>query len=626
MKNLEERQHIIIGLFILMGLVLILKMAQLQLFSSKYKEQAQRTALDKNKIYPSRGLMYDRNGQLLVTNNTIYDLNVVYNAIDPEMDTTLLCDLLEIDKETFLKKINKNFKSRRFSKSVPFSFMSRIKPEIYSRLQEHLFMFPGFYPIIRNIRGYPHENAAHVLGYLGEVDQKAIDKSDGKYSPGDYIGISGLERTYESILKGDPGITYILKDYLGREVGVFDDGSLDSSAVSGVDITTTLDLDLQKFGESLMANKRGSIVAIEPSTGEILSLISAPSYDPNILNLDRDRGDAWKALLGDTLNRPSIDRSVMSKYPPGSIFKPIFSLLAMQAGILDPDRTIYCNGEYEAGKKGYVQGCHQHPTPYNVGIAIEHSCNTYYYQIMREYLEQYGYNRPGMAMDTLANYLNEFGLGRRLGIDYIHENKGFIPNSSFYDKLYNYVHNGWKSTYVLSLGIGQGELELTTLQMANLAAILANRGAYIPPHLVKSFSNGMELSDKYSSPKRMRIDAQHYEPVIEGMARVTRNGSINHVFVPELQICGKTGTSQNPHGKDHSVFYAFAPRDNPKIAIAVYVENAGFGATIAAPIAGLMIEKYLTREIGARREWLVNRMQGIDMLEKSQIDRLALNQ
>lgn len=625
MKRLEQRQHIIIGLFVLSGIILLGKMAQLQLFSKTYKEQAQRTALDKNKIYPSRGLIYDRNGELLVTNNTIYDLNVIYNALDPNMDTVLLCQLLEISKEEFERRINKNWSSPRYSKSVPFTFMSRIKPEIYSKLQEFLFRFPGFYPIIRNIRGYPHNSAAHVLGYLGEVDQSIIDKSDGEYAAGDYIGISGLERTYEPLLKGRPGVSYILKDYLGREVGAFDNGSLDSSAASGVDIMTTLDLDLQQFGESLMKNKRGAIVAIEPSSGEILSLISAPSYDPNILNLDRNRGEAWKALLSDTLNRPSIDRSVMSKYPPGSIFKPIFSLIAMQAGILDADRTIYCTGEYEAGKKGYVQGCHTHPTPYNVGIAIEHSCNTYFYQIMREYLEQYGYNRPGKAMDTLASHLQSFGLGRRLGLDYIHENKGFIPSSSFYDNLYNYVVNGWKSTYVLSLGIGQGELELTTVQMANLACILANRGYYIPPHLVKAFSDERAIEEKYTQQNWMRIDTQHYAPVIEGMARVTRSGTAKNIFIPQLQICGKTGTSQNPHGKDHSVFYAFAPKDNPKIAIAVYVENAGFGATIAAPIASLMIEKYLTGDVEERRQWLINNLKKLDMLEYPKEDRLAMN-
>lgn len=614
MTERGSKASVITALFVLVGIILLAKMAQLQLFSTKYRDQAQRTALSKKKIYPARGLIYDRNGNLLVVNNTIYDLEVIYNNLDPDMDTALFCDLLDIDVLDFEARVAKDWRSPRYSKSVAFTFMSRIKPDIYSQLQEHLFRFPGFYTVTRNIRGYPHQSAAHVLGYLGEVDQEVIDESGGVYKPGDYIGVSGLERTYEAMLRGSPGVTYILKDNIGREVGVFDDGSLDSAAISGVDITTSLDLGLQQYGEQLMQGKRGSVVAIEPATGEILSMISAPSYDPNILNLDRNRGQAYKDLLNDTINRPSIDRSVMATYPPGSIFKPIFSMVALQSGITQADRTIYCTGEYEAGKKGYVQGCHAHPTPYNVEIAIEHSCNTYYYQLMREYLEQYGYNRPGMALDTLSSYLRDFGMGRRLGIDYIYENDGNIPTSGYYDDLYDYVVNGWKSTYVLSLGIGQGELQLTTLQMANLAAIIANRGWYITPHLAKAFSNGATLGPQYKEPRYMRIDKGHYEPVIDGMERVMRTGTARDMYVEGLDICGKTGTSQNPHGRDHSVFFAFAPKDNPQIAIAVYVENAGFGADMAAPIASLMIEQYLKGGVDPRRQRLEDYLRQVDLL------------
>lgn len=614
MAEKHKRDKVVILLFIVAGLVLLTKMAQLQLFSTKYKNQAQRTALSKKKVYPARGLIYDRHGNLLVTNNTIYDLEVVYNNLDPSMDTSLFCELLEIDRADFERRLSKNWKSARYSKSVAFTFMSRIKPAVYSRLQEYLFLFPGFYTITRNIRGYPHQNAAHVLGYLGEVDQAIIDEAESDYSAGDYIGVSGIERTYEPILKGRPGVTYVLKDNIGREVGVFDEGALDSAATSGVDITMGLDLELQQYGELLLKGKRGSIVAIEPKTGEILSMMSAPSYDPNVLNLDRDRGDAFQALLQDTVHRPSIDRSVMAKYPPGSIFKTVFSLIALQSGITNPDRTIYCNGEYEAGNKGYVQGCHEHPTPYNMSIAIEHSCNTYYYQLMREYLEQYGYKRPGMALDSLVSMLQTFGMGRRLGVDCSHESRGFLPSAAFYDDLYDYVVNGWKSTYVLSLGIGQGEFQLTTLQMANLAAAIGNRGWYITPHLAKSFSNGDRIPERYRSKDYMPIDREHYEPVIEGMERVITRGTATNAFVPGLDICGKTGTSQNPHGRDHSVFFAFAPKDNPQIAIAVYVENAGFGSEVAAPIASLMIEKYLTDTISPRRQWLQDRIASIDIL------------
>lgn len=614
MSESKSKSTLVIALFSACALLLVVKMAQLQLFSNKYKKEAQSTALYKKKVYPARGLVYDRYGRLLVINNTIYDLEVIYHNLDPEMDTALLCRLLDISVEDFVKRMDKPWKSRRYSKAVPFMFMSRIRPEIYSRFQEHLFKFPGFYTSARNIRGYPHSNAAHVLGYLGEVSQSILDEGDGTYAAGDYIGVSGLERTYEDMLKGEPGITYLLKDNLGREVGGFDGGSLDSAAVSGVDITTGIDLGLQQYGEQLMSGKRGSVVAIEPSSGEILTMVSAPTYDPNMLNLDQDRGSAFTALLNDTINRPSIDRSVMAKYPPGSIFKPIFSLIALQSGVTDADRSIYCSGEYEASQKGYVQGCHDHPTPYNISVAIEHSCNTYYYQVMREYLEQYGYNRPGMALDTLVGYLNDFGLGHKLGIDYVHENSGYLPSSQFYDDLYDYVVNGWKSTYVLSLGIGQGELQLTTLQMANLAVILANRGFYKVPHIAKSFSDGSAIDAQYTRRINMRIDAKHYEPVIAGMEKVVRTGTAQNAYVEGLNICGKTGTSQNPHGKDHSVFFAFAPKDDPKIAIAVYVENAGFGAEFAAPIASLMIERYLTGGIGTRRKWLEDRLVGINMV------------
>jgi penicillin-binding protein 2 len=614
MTERSSKASVVIALFVVVGVALLVKMAQLQLFSTKYRDQAQRTALSKKKIYPARGLIYDRNGDLLVVNNTIYDLEVIYNNLDPGMDTALFCDLLDIDIAEFEDKIERDWRSPRYSRSVAYTFMSRIKPDIYSKLQEHLFRFPGFYTVTRNIRGYPHQSAAHVLGYLGEVNQAVIDNSQGVYKPGDYIGVSGLERTYESMLRGSPGINYVLKDNIGREVGTFDEGSLDSAAISGVDITTALDLDLQQYGELLMQGKRGSIVAIEPATGEILSMISAPSYDPNILNLDRDRGQAFQDLLNDTINRPSIDRSVMAAYPPGSIFKSIFSMVALQSGITQADRTIYCTGEYEAGKKGYVQGCHAHPTPYNVEIAIEHSCNTYYYQLMREYLEQYGYNRPGMALDTLSSYLEDFGMGRKLGIDYIYESAGNIPTSDYYDDLYDYVVNGWKSTYVLSLGIGQGELQLTTLQMANLAAIIANRGWYITPHLAKAFSNGATLPSPYREPNHMRIDKAYYEPVVRGMERVMRTGTARDMYVDGLDICGKTGTSQNPHGRDHSVFFAFAPKDDPQIAIAVYVENAGFGADMAAPIASLMIEQYLNGSVDPRRQRLEDYLQQVDLL------------
>ncbi len=592
-----------------------MKTAQLQIFDSKYKEQARRTTLDKSIKYPARGLIFDRNEKLLVSNSTIYDIEVIYNNVPKEIDTAEICNLLGITKDRFLKNINKNWKNPQYHKAIPFTFLSKVKPEQYSVFQEHLHKYPGFYPVERNIRSYPHRNMAHALGFLGEVNKEDIAEGGNQYSNGDYIGRSGLERTYEYALKGKKGVGYVLKDNLGRNVESFDNGSLDSSAISGSDIISTLDLDLQSYGEELMKNKKGSIVAIEPSTGEVLAMMSSPTYDPNLLNLDRNRGVSYDSLNLDTLSRPLFDRSVMAKYPPGSIFKTIFSLIAMQKGILEPNRTIYCDGVYEVDSKGiYKQKCHHHPTPYNVTIALQHSCNSYYYQTLREFIDSYGYTTPGLGLDTLISYLNDFGLGNKLGIDYHTEGKGFLPNSEVYDRMYSYVYNGWRSTYILSLGIGQGELELTTLQMANLAAILANRGYYYTPHLVKTFvKDEFSLRPEFTTKKTMRIKPEYYEPVIEGMSRVTTLGTGKLARIPGIEICGKTGTSENI-GEDHSVFFAFAPRENPKIAIAVFVENAGFGGEIAAPIASLMIEKYINGEINERRKYLEKRMKNKQLI------------
>ncbi len=613
---MPEKSKIILIVFGICAFILMAKTAQLQIFSDKYKTEARRTTLDKTTKYPARGLIYDRDQKLLVSNNTIYDIDVIYNNVSKSIDTSEICSLLGIDKSTFVKNMNKNWKSPQYHKAIPFTFLTRVKPKQFSIFQEHLHKFPGFYPIERNIRTYPHQNVAHVLGFLGEVDKDDLSEDNKKeYSSGDYIGRSGLERTYEYALKGTKGVGYVLKDNLGRNVESFENGELDSAAISGSDIISTIDLDLQSYGELLMQNKMGSIVALEPSTGEILSMISAPTYDPNLLNLDRNRGLSYDSLSQDTLYRPLFDRSVMAKYPPGSLFKTIFSLIAMQKGILHHKRTIYCDGAYEVDSRGlYVQGCHHHPTPYNVSIAIQHSCNSYYYQILREFIDSHGYTTPGVGLDTLISYLNDFGLGDKLGIDYHTEEKGFLPTSTFYDKLYSHIRNGWRSTYILSLGIGQGELELTTMQMANLAAILANKGYYYTPHLVKSFvKDGFDLNDEYTVPKKVRIDEEHFEPVIEGMARVTTLGTGQLAFIPGIPICGKTGTSENS-GEDHSVFFAFAPRENPKIAIAVYVENAGFGGDIAAPIASLMIEKYINGQISPRKQYLEERMMNLKLI------------
>lgn len=616
MDKYAGRQKTIVGFFCVCALLLVYKSAELQIFETKYREQAKRTTLDKRINYPSRGLIYDRHGELLVVNSPIYDIKATYKKVDPKMDTAAFCNLLEIPIDTFTTLLDKNWKSRRYHKSVPFRFLSKVKPEIFAKFQERMFDFPGFYPVTRNIRTYPHKNAAHTLGYLGEVDQRTIDQSEGKYEAGDFLGVSGVEKSYDFLLRGSKGLNYLLKDNLGRDVGSYESGALDSSAVSGKDINVALDLALQEYGELLMSNKRGAIVALEPSTGEVLSMISAPTYDPNILKMDVNRGEAFNDLLSDTINKPMLDRSVISKYPPGSIFKPIFALIALQMGIYEPNRTIYCDGSYEVGKRGFSQGCRDHPTPYNVGIALQWSCNSYFYQLMKECILLNGYDNPGEGLDTIVSYLSDFSLGEKTGLDYNYENEGFIPDSKYYDNLYKDVVNGWKWSYILSLGIGQGELELTTLQMANLAAIIANRGFYYRPHLLRAIDGDKQAIDaSYLRKEKVRIDRQHFEPVIEGMEKVISQGTATAAFVPGLNICGKTGTSQNQRRISHSVFFGFAPRNNPKIAIAVYVENAGSGGAIAAPIAGLMIEKYLNQEIAPNREYLENIMIQTNLLD-----------
>ena len=607
------RSRQIIILFIVACFVLMAKAAQIQLFDDKYEKLAQRNTLDQQTIYASRGMVYDRNNEVLVYNKPVYDIEVIYNQVDKNMDTTLFCSLLEIDKATFEKNINKNWKSQKYHKSIPFTFLSKVKPEIFAKFHEHIYRFPGFLTNVRSIRSYPHENAAHLLGYLGEVDQLTLNKQEGVYVGGDYIGKSGLEKKYEEIMRGDKGVRHVITDNLGRVVESFNKGELDKKAVPGTNIITSIDFDLQKYGEELMQGKKGSIVAIEPKTGEILCSISAPTYDPNVLNLDEDRSNAFDDLRDD-INKTLLDRTVSAKYPPGSIFKPILSLIAFQEGITGPYKGVSCPGYYEYNTFRYK--CHDHPYPSNVGIALTHSCNSYFFDMIRKTLEVNGYNKPGEGLAMLDQYLYKFGLGRKLGVDNSIESTGNIPTPSYYDRKYANEINGWKSTYVMSIGIGQGELELTTVQMANLAAIIANRGKYYTPHLVKSFSNSnMQIDPMYQQILDVGIDEEHFEPVIRGMEHVISWGTGINAKVPGVKVAGKTGTSQNPHGEDHSVFFAFAPVDDPQIAIAVYVENAGFGSDFAAPIAGLMVEKYLKKEISTYSKYKEEQVKAIQLIK-----------
>jgi penicillin-binding protein 2 len=598
------------------ALVLIFQTGWLQLIDPTYGQRADRTTLVRRTLYPSRGLIMDRTGHLLVHNVPVYDLKVIYNQVPKDIDIDFFCELLEIDTASFYTRLEKNWKSQRYSKSVPFIFMDHIPAKKFQYIQEYLHLFPGFYGELRNARGYFESHSAHTLGYMSEVDQKRIDESDGIYALGDFCGSTGVENFYEPILRGSKGAAYILKDNLGREIESLDQGRHDSLAVSGDNLILSLDHLLQAYGQQLLQNKRGSIVAIEPSTGEILAMISSPGYDPNELSISRQRGAIFNELMTDTLN-PLFDRSVMAMYPPGSIFKPLLALVAMQQGLLDPNRTIYCQGAYYSS--GFRRGCHPHPIPRNVSAAIQYSCNTYFFTLYKEVIDQGGYTHPEIGMRKLNEKMVELGIGHKIGVDVHGEKTGNLPTPEYFDKLYPAKDGKWRSPYILSMGIGQGELQLTTLQMAHAAAIIANEGTYTDPHLlVARQAQDEEMKKEYYPRKRVSVDYRYFEPVIEGMSRAVKAGTATQAYMPDIEVCGKTGTSENSQGKDHSVFFGFAPRHQPKIAIAVYIENAGWGGSVATPIAGLMIEKYLKGEISAPRQRIETRMLEVDLIHGPQ--------
>jgi len=591
--------------------LLVIQTGWLQLIDPTYGQKAAKTTLVRRVLYPSRGLIVDRAGHLMVHNIPVYDLKVTYNQVPKNLDTALLCKLLEIPVTEYRERMEKDWKSRRFSKSVPFIFMEHIPAARYQYVQEYLHQFPGFYGELRSARGYFESNSAHILGYMSEVDQQKIDESDGLYALGDYCGSTGVESYFEDVLRGTKGSSYILKDNLGREIESLDEGRHDSLAISGENLVLTLDHVLQEYGQKLLQNKRGSIVAIEPSTGEILCMVSSPGYDPNELSISRSRGDAFMQLQQDTLN-PLFDRSVQAMYPPGSIFKPILSLIAMQEGLLDANRGIPCNGAYYSGS--LRRGCHSHPSARNVSEAIQYSCNTYFFTLYKEVIDEAGYTLPEIGLRKLNKYLSEFGLGRKISVDLGSEKSGNLPGPDYFDKEYN---GKWRSPYILSMAIGQGELQLTTLQMAHAAAIIANEGTYTDPHILKArVPPGGKPQTEYYPRRRVSIDYRHFEPVIEGMSGAVRAGTATLAYNPLFEVCGKTGTSQNPHGQDHSVFFGFAPREQPKIAIAVYIENAGWGGAFATPVAGLMMEKYLKGEIMESRKALEERMLTADLIHK----------
>jgi penicillin-binding protein 2 len=580
-----NRKYVIMALIVLASLCLIIRLFIIQVVKDSYKLSADNNVLRYVTQYPARGLIYDRNGKLIVFNQAAYDLMVV-PAQASKIDTTGFCNLLGITCELFRERMKAAI---NYSKRAPSVFLKQISVETYARLQEKMFMYPGFYVQPRTLRKYSKPVAAHVLGYVSEVDD-GITRKDPYYKPGDYIGKSGIEEAYEKELRGRRGVKIFLVDVYSRVKGSYADGSKDTLAVQGTNIISGIDLDLQEYGELLMKNKRGSIVAIEPKTGEVLTLVSSPNYDPGLL-VGRIRSENFAKLLADTLE-PLYNRALMASYPPGSSFKPINGLIALQEQVISPSTLFGCHNGY------LFLACHSHRSPLNLEDAIMISCNSYFCQAFRKILENPKYPSVSEAYEKWKGYLNEFGFGNKLGTDFVNELSGFIPAGSYYDKYYG--KGKWKALTVISMAIGQGEVGTTPLQMANMTAAIANRGYYYTPHVVKSIGTAGNIDTRFTTKHLISIDSINFEEIIKGMDAAVNGGAGKTAGIAALKdiiVCGKTGTAQNPHGKDHSVFIAFAPKDDPKIVIMVVVENAGFGATFAAPIASLMIEKYLKGEV-----------------------------
>jgi len=589
-----NRKFVIMALVLLASVILIARLFYIQIVDKTYRVSAANNALRPVTQYPARGLVYDRHGELIVYNQAAYDLLVI-PVQTSTFDTLRFNEILGITMEDFRARMKT---AVSYSRRTPSVFMKMISSETYAVLQEELYRFPGFYVQARTLRKYTRPVAAHLLGYVGEVDNKLLAK-DRYYRSGDYIGVSGIEKSYEQQLRGTKGVNIFLVDVHNNIKGSYADGRYDTVAVPGTNLWSTIDLTLQEYGERLMQNKTGSIVAIEPATGEILTLVSSPTYDPSLL-VGRIRSENFQILQADTI-KPLFDRALMASYPPGSTFKIMNGLIGLQENVIRPTSLFSCSNGYHAGS--LTVGCHSHRSPLNLPEAVAQSCNAWFCNAFRNILENPEYNSVQDAFDKWREYLVAFGFGNKLGIDLPNELSGFIPARSYYDRYYG--KDRWKALTVISLAIGQGEIGATPLQMANMATVIANRGSFYIPHVVKKIGDDGAPSPLYTQKYITGISPESFEPVIEGMEGAVNGGAgstARGARLDSIIICGKTGTAQNPHGKDHSIFVAFAPKDNPQIAIAVYVENAGFGSTFAAPIASLMIEKYLTGNI--KRKYL----------------------
>jgi penicillin-binding protein 2 len=584
MNASSGRRFTVFLIFAAIGLIFLVRLFYIQVVDNSYKLSANNNVLRYVTDYPARGLIYDRNGKLVVYNAPVYDLMIIPKQAK-NIDTTEFCRLVGISSTEY----DLNYKkAKAFSPVKASIFIKQLSVETYAALQEKLYKFPGFYAQPRTLRRYPEPMAAHLFGYIGEVDTN-ITKKNPYYKEGDYIGKSGIEQSYEEKLRGKRGLRIRMVDVYNREKGSFQEGKYDTVAIAGENLTLSLDADLQRYGEELMANKVGGVVAIDPSSGEILACVSSPTYDPNLL-VGRARTKNYSVLFQDP-TKVLFNRALMAYYPPGSTFKLINDLIGEQEGVLHPNTTYYCDGGYHMGSLTVKCDAVHHSLA--LEMAIAHSCNTYHCYVFRSIVDQKKFSTVEEGYENWRNHVLTFGIGKRLYSDLPQELKGNVPTVKYYDKYFGKGH--WKSSTVVSLSIGQGELGITPMQMANTMCIIANKGYYYIPHIVKKIS-GDTIPARYSEKQYTDVDPKYYEVVINGMEKVVEAGTAAASKIEGITICGKTGTAQNP-GKDHSLFVGFAPRENPKIAIGIMVENGGWGASWAAPIASLMIEKYLRDSI-----------------------------
>ncbi len=601
--DLEKRKYVIGGFILLIALIYLVRLFDLQIQDSKYKRSADTNAFLKKTVYPSRGLIYDRNGELVVYNQPAYDVMLIPRDVEP-FDTADFCRTINITEEQLVKRFA-DMKDKRlnpgYSSYTPQRLISQLSSQDYGRLQEKLYRFPGFFIQKRILRQYNHPTAANVLGNIREVSADDIERDD-YYTAGDYTGDLGVEKSYETYLRGHKGVEILIRDARGRIQGRYENGAHDVDPVSGLDLRLSLDIKLQEYAESLMVGKRGAVVAIEPATGEILCMVSTPSYDPRRL-VGRQRGENYRQLVNDE-SWPLFDRALMGAYPPGSTFKPTQGLIFLQEGIINLQTAYPCSHGYING--GLRVGCHAHGSPLPLKPALQTSCNAFFcwgFKAMIDRRSKYG--TSANAFEIWKHHLVSMGYGYKLGVDLPGEGRGFIPNDKFYNKFYG--EGRWSANTIISVAIGQGEIMATPLQIANLCATIANRGWFITPHVVKQIQDTV-IDPKYTERRYPTIDAHWYEDVAEGMHMAVTGGTCRRAAMPGIEAAGKTGTAQNPHGKDHSAFMGFAPFDEPKIAVCAYIENGGWGATFGVPIGSLIMEKYLTGQISQSRKYMEDQM------------------